>query len=99
MLQSREFNTKINLLSHLIADKEEFKKVPIFVSNKKMADKVFEQIEPKFGHESCIIHSNKSQNYRIRSIEYFDSGKNRILVSTDITSRGLVKRNFSCCKF
>ena len=83
------FNTKINLLSHLIANKEEFKKVLIFVSNKKMADKVFEQIEPKFGHETCIIHSNKSQNYRIRSIEDFDSGKNRILVSTDVMSRGL----------
>ena len=83
------FNTKINLLSHLIVEKEEFKKVLIFVSNKKMADKVYEQIESKFGHETCIIHSNKSQNYRIRSIEDFDSGKNRILVSTDVMSRGL----------
>ena len=83
------FNTKINLLTHLIANKEEFKKVLIFVSNKKMADKVFELVEPEFGHESCVIHSNKSQNYRIRSIEDFDSGKNRILVSTDVMSRGL----------
>ena len=73
------FNTKINLLTHLITKQEEFKKVLVFVSNKKMADKVFELIEPEFGHESCIIHSNKSQNYRIRSIEDFDSGKNRIL--------------------
>jgi ATP-dependent RNA helicase RhlE len=83
------FNTKINLLSHLLANQEEFKKVLVFVSNKKMADKVFELIEPEFGHESCIIHSNKSQNYRIRSIEDFDSGKNRILISTDVMSRGL----------
>ncbi len=83
------FNTKINLLTHLIANQEDFKKVLVFVSNKKMADKVFELIEPEFGHESCIIHSNKSQNYRIRSIKDFDSGKNRILVSTDVMSRGL----------
>ena len=83
------FFTKINLLTHLINNKEEFKKVLVFVSNKKMADKLFELIEPKFGHETCIIHSNKSQNYRIRSIEDFDSGKNRILVSTDVMSRGL----------
>ena len=83
------FNTKINLLTHIIDNQHEFKKVLVFVSNKKMADKVFELIEPKFGHESCIIHSNKSQNYRIRSIEDFDSGKNRILVSTDVMSRGL----------
>ena len=77
------------MLTHLITNEEEFKKVLVFVSNKKMADKVFEIIEPEFGHESCIIHSNKSQNYRIRSIEDFDSGKNRILVSTDVMSRGL----------
>lgn len=83
------FNTKINLLTYLLANQEEFKKVLVFVSNKKMADQVFELIEPEFGHESCIIHSNKSQNYRIRSIEDFDSGKNRILISTDVMSRGL----------
>jgi ATP-dependent RNA helicase RhlE len=83
------FNTKVNLLENLLRDKDQFKKVLVFVSNKKMADKLFESIEPKFGNESCIIHSNKSQNYRIRSIENFDSGLYRILVSTDIMSRGL----------
>lgn len=83
------FYTKVNLLKNLISNKEEFQKVLVFVSNKKSADRLFEAIEPDFGNESCIIHSNKSQNYRIRSIEEFDSGVNRVLVSTDIMSRGL----------
>ena len=83
------FYTKVNLLSHLLEDKEEFSKVLVFVSSKKNADKLFEAIEEKFGTESCIIHSNKSQNYRIRSIEQFDKGVNRILVTTDIMARGL----------
>ena len=83
------FYTKVNLLKHLISDREEFGKVLVFVSNKKSADRLFDAIEPDFGQESCIIHSNKSQNYRIRSIEDFDAGVNRILVSTDIMSRGL----------
>jgi len=83
------FYTKVNLLMHLISNKEEFKKVLVFVSNKRSADRLFDAIEPHYGNESCIIHSNKSQNYRIRSIEEFDSGENRILVSTDIMSRGL----------
>jgi len=87
--KAANFNTKVNLLENLLQDKDQFKKVLVFVSNKKMADKLFESIEPKFGNESCIIHSNKSQNYRIRSIENFDSGLYRILVSTDIMSRGL----------
>ncbi|MFT6502526.1 MAG: ATP-dependent RNA helicase RhlE [Crocinitomicaceae bacterium] len=83
------FYTKVNLLKHLLSDREQFGKVLVFVSNKKSADRLFEAIEPDFGQESCIIHSNKSQNYRIRSIEDFDAGVNRILVSTDIMSRGL----------
>ena len=61
----------------------------VFVSNKKNADLLFELIEGKFGNEACIIHSNKSQNYRIRSIEEFNDGTNRILVATDVISRGL----------
>ena len=61
----------------------------IFVSNKRSADRLFEALKGDFGDEAAIIHSNKTQNYRIRSIKQFDEGKNRILVSTDVMSRGL----------
>ena len=87
--QVRNFYTKVNLLKHLLVDEDEFKKVIVFVSNKRSADRLFESIEKEFNDEVCVIHSNKTQNYRIRSIEDFDSGKNRILVSTDVMSRGL----------
>ncbi len=83
------FHTKVNLLRYLLSQQNEFKKVLIFTSNKKMADRLFEEMDEMFGNETCVIHSNKSQNYRIRSIEEFDEGKNRILISTDIMSRGL----------
>ena len=43
----------------------------------------------------CIIHSNKTQNYRIRSIRQFDEGKNRILLATDVMARGLDFDNVS----
>jgi ATP-dependent RNA helicase RhlE len=86
---AENFFTKVNLLKHLLKNREEFSKVLVFTSNKKSADRVFEGLEEEFGEETCIIHSNKSQNYRIRSIEEFDEGKNRILVSTDIMARGL----------
>jgi ATP-dependent RNA helicase RhlE len=83
------FYTKINLLSHLLKDKSTFNKVLVFVSSKKNADKLFEALEDVFGTETCVIHSNKSQNYRIRSIRDFDEGKNRIIISTDVMARGL----------
>ncbi|MDG2440328.1 MAG: DEAD/DEAH box helicase, partial [Crocinitomicaceae bacterium] len=83
------FYTKVNLLQSLLVDQDEFKKVLVFTSNKKMADRLFEEMDELHGDETCVIHSNKSQNYRIRSIEEFDEGQNRILISTDIMSRGL----------
>ena len=83
------FYTKVNLLTHLIKNKTDFKKVLIFVSSKKIADRLFEALEVRFGSELGVIHSNKSQNYRIRSVEQFDSGVNRILLSTDVMARGL----------
>jgi len=83
------FYTKINLLIHLLKDKNEFKKVLVFISSKKNADLLFGALEPFYATETCIIHSNKSQNYRIRSIEQFDQGKNRIIIATDVMARGL----------
>ncbi len=83
------FYTKINLLDDILWNRNEFTKVLVFVSSKKNADKVFETLEDNYGSEMCIIHSNKSQNYRIRSIEDFDAGKNRILIATDVMARGL----------
>lgn len=83
------FYTKVNLLSHLIRDKNAFSKVLVFVSNKKSADRLFEAVEEIFGAEVCVIHSNKTQNYRVRSIRQFDEGENRILVATDVMARGL----------
>jgi len=83
------FFTKVNLLHHLLADKEAFHKVLIFVGFKRTADLLFQHLQELFNDEMCVIHSNKTQNYRIRSIRQFDEGKNRILLATDVMARGL----------
>ena len=83
------FYTKVNLLAHLLSDKDEFSKVLVFVSNKKSADRLFESIEENYSSEVSIIHSNKSQNYRIRSVKQFDEGVNRVIIATDVMARGL----------
>jgi ATP-dependent RNA helicase RhlE len=85
----KNFYTKANLLTHLLRDKEVFEKVLVFVSNKKSADRLFEEIEPYYNSEICVIHSNKSQNYRERSLKQFDEGMNRIMIATDVMARGL----------
>ena len=83
------FYTKVNLLQHLLSDKDTFKKVLIFVAYKKMADLLFDKIETIFRNEVCVIHSNKTQNYRLRSIEQFREGNNSILIATDVMGCGL----------
>ncbi len=83
------FYTKANLLMHLISDTSMFKKVLVFVPNKKSADRLQEYMAPHYGSEIAVIHSNKTQNYRLRSIELFDSGQCRILIATDVMARGL----------
>jgi len=83
------FYTKVNLVHHLLQDKDKYNKVLIFVAYKRMADRLFEQLEELFYGETCVIHSNKTQNYRLRSISQFENGENRILIATDVMARGL----------
>ena len=85
----KNYYTKVNLLIHLLRDKDVFNKVLVFAANKKSADRLFELLEEDFMSDVAIIHSNKSQNYRIRSVEQFATGEKRIIVATDVMARGL----------
>ncbi len=83
------FYTKLNLLKHLVSDKESYQRVIVFVATKRMADRIFEGLEEEFPDQVCVIHSNKTQNYRIRSIEAFTAGEQRIMIATDVMARGI----------
>ena len=83
------FNTKANFLKHILQDKETYSKVLVFVAYKRMADRLHQELESNFPEECTVIHSNKTQNYRLRSIRQFGSGFSRILVATDVMARGL----------
>ena len=83
------FYTKVNLLEKLLIQVDEFVRVLVFVDSKQVADRVFELLDPKFPDQIGVLHSNKSQNYRINALERFKSGIYRILISTDVASRGL----------
>jgi ATP-dependent RNA helicase RhlE len=85
----------VNLLVHLLNDAERFNKALVFVAFKRMADRLFDRLDEFFKEELCVIHSNKTQNYRLRSIEQFREGHNRILIATDVMARGLDIDNVS----
>ncbi len=85
----RNFYTKLNLLQYLLEDAETYHKVIVFGSNKRMVDRIFEGIEMYFPEQIAVIHSNKTQNYRERSVKQFEAGEKRILVATDVMARGI----------
>ena len=83
------FNTKANLLTHLLEEDKNIEKALIFVDSKKLADRLFEQIKSDFPEQIGVIHSNKSQNFRFRMLKEFEENKLKVLVATDLVSRGI----------
>ncbi len=83
------YRTKLNLIAHLLGDEETFSRVIIFVRKKEYAEAVFKVISRKAEGEKRILHSNKAQNTRINAIRAFKDGEIRILISTDVSARGL----------
>ena len=82
------FKTKINLLHHLLDDKS-LDKVMIFTRTKDRANNIFRFLERKLQDQIRVIHANKSQNSRINAFNDFREGKVRVLVTTDVSARGL----------
>lgn len=83
------FYTKINLLQFLLSDEQSFSKVVVFVGSKRLADAVYESAAAYFPDQVAVIHSNKEQNKRFQAVEAFSSGKARVLIATDVVSRGI----------
>jgi len=75
------------LLRYLIKSRD-MKHVLVFTSSTKKADNVAIKLN-KNGIEAMAMHSKKSQNQRIDAINQFKAGKLRVLVATDLASRGL----------
>jgi len=89
------FNTKVNLLKHLLETDESMERILIFVNNKKISDMLHTRIEEMFEGQFGVIHSNKSQNYRLSTMAEFQEGNLRGLITTDIMARGLDISNIS----
>ncbi|WP_306644165.1 DEAD/DEAH box helicase [Sanyastnella coralliicola] len=83
------FRTKLNLLTQLLEDFEEFKRVIIFSRTKDYAENISRYLDRLDLGEVRVIHSNKGQNSRLNAMDDFRTGDVRILVSTDVSARGI----------
>jgi ATP-dependent RNA helicase RhlE len=75
------------LLERILRD-EDVNRALIFTRTKHGADRVVKQLG-QIGVQAGAIHSNKSQNARTLALKGFKSGRVRVLVATDIASRGI----------
>lgn len=86
--QVPNYHTKLNLLNYLLSQ-DGMDRVLIFASSRKLVDKLHNHLENEFPGEAGVIHASKAQNARFRAVENFSEGKQRILVATDVLSRGI----------
>jgi ATP-dependent RNA helicase RhlE len=83
------FQTKLNLLLFLLRDLPEESAALVFVKTKKHATDIGRFLQRKTGLEVAVLHANKGTNTRSAAVESLQEGKARILVATDLASRGL----------
>ena len=75
------------LLLHLLRDPQ-MDTVLVFSRMKHGADRIARHLEQK-GIHTATLHSNRSQNQRLKALKDFKSGAVRVLVATDIAARGI----------
>jgi ATP-dependent RNA helicase RhlE len=75
------------LLAHLVSSGD-WRQVLVFTRTKHGANRLAEQL-CKDGVEATAIHGNKSQGARTKALAGFKEGSVRVLVATDLASRGL----------
>jgi ATP-dependent RNA helicase RhlE len=82
--------TKINLLKKLLDIEGDITKLIVFCKTRAVAEDVYKFLTRKFGEsEVKVLHANKGQNTRINSINSFKNDEVKILVATDVASRGI----------
>jgi ATP-dependent RNA helicase RhlE len=78
---------KPSLLLHLLGNPD-YDTVLVFTRTKHGADRIARRLESS-GIKTGTIHSNRSQNQRLRALKDFKSGAVRVLVATDVAARGI----------
>ncbi len=90
-----EKSQKDALLMYLLSSRPEWTKVIVFTKMRHGADRICKKLF-KAGIACAAIHSDKTQNQRMRALEGFRRGNVRVLVATDIASRGIDVPDVGC---
>ncbi|MCU0226952.1 MAG: DEAD/DEAH box helicase [Bryobacterales bacterium] len=78
---------KFEMLVHLL-EQDPAGTFLVFARTKHGADRLARQLE-RAGYDAAAIHGNRTQSQRNNALKGFQSGEHRILVATDVASRGI----------
>jgi superfamily II DNA/RNA helicase len=79
---------KVALARHLLSDKDEYKQIIVFCSTKKKVEQLYRKLRDR--QFACApISSDYTQEEREQALSDFKNGRTRILVATDVMSRGI----------
>ena len=78
---------KLKICQHII-DKQDFNKAIIFANKKETVNQITTWLQSK-DIVSAVIHSDIEQNIRNQQLRKFRNGDVKIIIATDIASRGL----------
>jgi superfamily II DNA/RNA helicase len=81
-------NQKIPMISHLLKEREEYASIIIFTSSKSRVSEIVHALR-KSGFKAYGFSSNLEQEQREELLRGFRSRRIRILVATDVMSRGI----------
>ena len=89
MVRAPNVQTKINAVLHWLTDAHPDSRALLFVRTKEDAKRVRVALEETMPRQVAEIHSNKAQHTRLAAMSQFRAGEVRVLVSTDVSARGI----------
>ena len=89
VVRAPNVQTKINAVLHWLLDSHPDSRALLFVRTKEDAKRVRQALEEAMPKQVAEIHSNKAQHTRLAAMAQFRAGDVRVLVSTDVSARGI----------
>ena len=89
VVRAPNVQTKINAVLHWLSDAHPDSRALLFVRTKEDAKRVRVALEETMPGQVAEIHSNKAQHTRLAAMSQFRAGEVRVLVSTDVSARGI----------
>ncbi len=77
---------KLALLKRLLND--EAGRTLVFVRTKRATERLADKLK-RHGMNVCVLHGDRTQSQRNSALTAFQHGKSRVLVATDVASRGI----------